>query len=483
MTAILLRNGRVLDPSQGLDGVQDVLLVNGAVGAIGRDLSAEPGTAVHDLAGLTVSPGWFDAHLHLYGHLGMQNADCVGVSAGATAVLDAGGSGPLTFEEFDSLVDGVNATDVYCYVAMLPWGLHYGVGQRGDVRDLKTFPVAEFVEQAKLHRDRIVGYKALGFGGWGVGPVQIAKGVARTADLPLYLHVGDFMVPPPEITTPRLFDYLESGDIATHCYTSSYGGYLDDEGRVYPTALAAKRRGVLFDVAMGGYNFAFDVAEKGIAQGLLPDILSSDIQNNNVTGPTFSLAHVMSIFLALGFSLSEVVAMVTIKPARALGLADRIGSLAPGRPADVTVFEVEQGDFSFHDCENQKRPGTQRIRPVMTFKHGRHVACDVAGGQRPENWRIKPALSEAPAGAASLTPEQRELLRALRPRLDAVAWDGSAITNLFRSTQAEVGLPLKPAIEAITTSLLEVPWPIQVGWLIGKFAREFVLRRFDQVAA
>src|SRR2546430_868367 len=83
------------------------------------------------------------------------------------------------------------------------------------------------------------GFKALGFGDFGPGPIQVAKGVAQTAGLPLYLHIGDFMIPPREVTTPRLFDLLEAGDIATHCYTTSYGGYLDAEGRVYPQALDA----------------------------------------------------------------------------------------------------------------------------------------------------------------------------------------------------------------------------------------------------
>ncbi|SRR5579884_308860 len=483
MSNLLLRNARVLDPGRGVDGLLDVSIVDGKIAAVEKDLPATPDTEVLDLSGLVVSPGWFDAHLHLYGGLGMRRPDCVGVAAGVTAVLDAGGSGPLTFREFDALVPEDQHTDVFCYVMMLPYGLHFSNGQRGNIKELTALPLADFAELAAARRDRIVGFKALGFGDYGPGPIQVAKGVAKTAGLPLYLHIGDFMVPPREVTTPYLFDLLEAGDIATHCFTSSFGGYLDAEGRVYRQALDAVRRGVVIDVAMGSFNFAFDVAEKGLAQGLIPDLLTSDIQNNNVTGPTYSLANVMSIFLALGFSLPEVIQRVTANPARALGLADRIGSLAPGRAADVTVFAVDEGDWSFADCEGQTRQGRQRLRPVMTFKNGRRFDCDLDAAQQEENWRLRPALDAPPPLTADFDAAQRAYLRRLRQRLDDAAWEGPVLTELCQQVQQEVGLPLRDALRAVCGSLLDPPFSVQAGWLLKRFEREFVLRRLDAVAA
>jgi dihydroorotase len=482
MAHLLLRNARVLDPGRGVDAVLDVSIVDGKIAALETELPAGPDTEVLDLSGLVVSPGWFDAHLHLYGGLGMRRADSVGVSAGVTAVLDAGGSGPLTFGEFDALVPEDQHTDVFCYVMMLPYGLHFSNGQRGNIQELTALPLADFVELAAARRDRIVGFKALGFGDFGPGPIQVAKGVAQTAGLPLYLHIGDFMVPPRQVTTPYLFDLLEPGDIATHCFTSSFGGYLDIDGRVYPQALDAVRRGVLIDVAMGSFNFAFDVAEKGLAQGLVPDLLTSDIQNNNVTGPTYSLSNVMSIFLALGFSLPEVIQRVTANPARALGLADRLGSLEPGRAADVTVFAVDEGDWSFADCEGQTRHGSQRLRPVLTFKNGRRFECDPDVAQQEENWRLKPALEAVPAAASAFGPAQRAYLGRLRQRLDDVAWEGPVLTDLCHEVRQEVGLPLRDALRSVCWSLLDPPFSVQAGWLMKRFEREFVLRRLEAVA-
>jgi dihydroorotase len=482
MTKLLLRNARVLDPGRGVDGQLDVAIADGKIAAIAKEHAVEPDTEVLELSGLVVSPGWFDAHMHLYGGLGMRTPDCVGVYAGVTAVLDAGGSGPLTFREFDAVVPEAQHTDVYCYVMMLPYGLHFSNGQRGNLHELTALPLADFTELAAARRDRIVGFKALGFGDFGPGPVQVAKGVAQTAGLPLYLHIGDFMVPPREVTTPRLFDFLEAGDIATHCYTSSYGGYLDAEGRVYPQALAAVRRGVLIDVAMGSFNFAFDVAEKGMAQGLLPDLLTSDIQNNNITGPTYSLANVMSMFLALGFTLPEVVQRVTANPARALGLADRLGSLEVGRDADVTVFAVDEGDWSFADCEGQSRAGRQRLRPVMTFKRGRRFDCDPAVAQQEANWRIVPAIETVPAATAEFDAAQRAFLGRLRQRLVDAPWEGEVLTRVWQEVREEVGVPLRDAARAVVTSLLDPPFSVQVGWLLKKFERGFVLRRLDAIA-
>src|SRR5581483_10613744 len=141
---------------------------------------------------------------------------------------------------------------------------------------------------------------------------------------------------------------------------------------------AAEQRGVLFDLGFGNYGFSWEVAEKACAQGLLPHTISSDLQQFNVLGPVGSLAQVMSVCLRLGLSLPEVIARVTDAPARALGLTDRAGSLRAGAPADITVFRLETGRFELGDCFMQKREADRRILPVMAFKAGRRIDCDLA---------------------------------------------------------------------------------------------------------
>ena len=62
---LLLRGGRVLDPSQDLDGVREVLLVDGVVAALAEQVAAPEDARIVDCTGLLVTPGLIDVHVHL----------------------------------------------------------------------------------------------------------------------------------------------------------------------------------------------------------------------------------------------------------------------------------------------------------------------------------------------------------------------------------------------------------------------------------
>ena len=62
---LLLRGGRVVDPSQGLDATRDLLLADGKVARLGQGLDAPEGARLIDCAGLVVTPGLIDVHVHL----------------------------------------------------------------------------------------------------------------------------------------------------------------------------------------------------------------------------------------------------------------------------------------------------------------------------------------------------------------------------------------------------------------------------------
>src|SRR5947207_2628862 len=166
------------------------------------------------------------------------------------------------------------------------------------------------------------------------GTLYLAKGIAEELGLPLYQHIGEFT---PEPSTPSMTEHVfriaEAGEIITHIYHNNPGRLIDDQGKVLPVVRDAERRGVLFDISFGGLNFSWKVAEKCFEQGLVPHLISSDLQQYNVVSPCLSLANVMSIFLRLGMSLKDVIERVTSKPAEALGLAHRAGSLRVGQNA------------------------------------------------------------------------------------------------------------------------------------------------------
>jgi dihydroorotase len=82
----------------------------------------------------------------------------------------------------------------------------------------------------------------------------------------------------------------------------------------------------------------------------------------------------MSKFLALGMPLVEVVRAATTTAARVVGLDDEVGTLGVGRRADVALFALDEGSFSFGDLYGNTRTGSQDLRHVATLISGRDVA-------------------------------------------------------------------------------------------------------------
>jgi len=174
----------------------------------------------------------------------------------------------------------------------------------------------------------------------------------------------------------KILDVLRPGDVLTHCFSGApnidgEGTNIVQDGKLLPAALEAKRRGVVFDIGHGGGSFDYNIAEAAIAQGLLPDTISSDVHvfSGNTPGMPY-LPWVMSKFLGMGFSLSEVVSMATQVPARVIARVPKHGTLQIGAPADLSVFELVEGAVEFVDTRNNKRKGNMVLRPSGTIVAG-----------------------------------------------------------------------------------------------------------------
>jgi len=111
----------------------------------------------------------------------------------------------------------------------------------------------------------------------------------------------------------------------------------------------AADRGVWFDTAHGRMNFSFDVGKRVIEQGVLPHCISTDLTVPGRVMTVHSMTEMMTRFLGLGFTLPQVVTMCTANPAKAAGVADRLGSLAMGRQADISVLDIRPGDWMVYD--------------------------------------------------------------------------------------------------------------------------------------
>src|SRR6185503_1457997 len=94
------RGGRVIDPANGIDGRMDVAVTGGKIVAVKADIPASQGRKVIDASGLYVVPGLVDLHAHVFGYEGSLAPDASALRAGTTTIVDAGGSGWRTFDEF-----------------------------------------------------------------------------------------------------------------------------------------------------------------------------------------------------------------------------------------------------------------------------------------------------------------------------------------------------------------------------------------------
>jgi dihydroorotase len=247
----------------------------------------------------------------------------------------------------------------------------------GELDDLRYASVPKAVDTLERNRDVLLGVKvrltrhSIVSEAAGLRPLHLARDAADTLGLPIMVHPQNAWCE----TLDDILAMMREGDILTHCFHGNECGVLDADGRVRPSVRAAVERGVVFDVGHGAGSFQWKVAERALAQGLLPQTISSDLHVYNVDGPVYDLATTVSKFLHLGLSLEEAMRRVTATPAAVIGMANEIGTLRPGAWGDAVVLDLQPGVFDLRDSSGESRPGTARLEPVAVVRAGRRVAA------------------------------------------------------------------------------------------------------------
>ena len=380
MYDLVIRNGIVLDPGQGIQAAKDVAVTGGRIAAV-----LEPGAeavAKHtlDVRGLYVVPGLIDLHVHVFSgvtHYGID-VDPTCLARGVTTVLDAGSAGALTFPGFRKFVIDVSRTRLYALLNISALGLVSGsetVPPLGELEDLRYVDVGTAVKMIEKHRDRILGVKVrlsdfLAADGKNEIPALLrAREAAEAVRLPLMVHS-----PLSSIPTERILDQLRPGDILTHCvHGHGAGGIMDDDMKVLPAVRKKVEQGLHLDVGHGRGSFTFQVARAALEQGVVPGSISSDLHTYNLQGPVFDLVTTMDKFLHLGMELYEVVRRVTSTPAKVLGMPEEIGTLKPGAFADIVVLEMQEGEFPLTDTFGLTETGHYHLEPRYIFGGGQQV--------------------------------------------------------------------------------------------------------------
>jgi dihydroorotase len=376
---LLIKGGDVLDPSQSLRGKRDIGIRYGLIEAVEADIPTERALRVLDASGKLVTPGLIDLHCHVfpYGSAIGIPADELVAHQCTTTCVSAGDAGANNFAAFRRYVVAQTRTRLYAFVHIANIGLAgFPVPELYNINYARVDEAARAVAE---NADLVLGIKVRMsenvIAKNGTEPLQRAVAACQKAGTgtKVMCHIGG--VETSELMS-QILDLLRPGDILTHAYTGApnIGGAFTNivqDGRLLPAALAAKQRGVVFDVGHGGGSFDYTVAEPAIAQGCPPDTISSDIHvfSGNTPGMPY-LTWVMSKFMGLGFTLEQVVAMATVNPAKVINRMPKLGTLQVGAPGDVAIMELVEGEVSFVDTRNNTRTGRAYLKPVQTVTAG-----------------------------------------------------------------------------------------------------------------
>lgn len=376
---LLLRNANVLDPSQGLAGKRDIGMRYGLIEAIEPSISSDRAHRVMDAGGKLVTPGLIDLHCHTYpfgSAIGIPADELVAYQC-STTVVSAGDAGANNFAGWRRFIAPASRTRQYAFVHVALAGLAgFPVPELYNIDYAQPEAAARVVAE---NADMVLGVKVRMsenvIARHGLEPLKRAIKACELSGVPsrVMCHIGGVS---DRALMSQILDLFRPGDVLTHCFSGAPnvagdGTNIVQDGKLLPAALAAKKRGVIFDIGHGGGSFDYTIAEAAIAQGCLPDTISSDVHvfSGNTPGMPY-LPWVMSKMIGLGFSLAEVVAMTTSAPARVIGRLPKHGTLQVGAPADLSLLELVEGAVEFVDTRNNKRTGRVHLKPAGTIVAG-----------------------------------------------------------------------------------------------------------------
>ena len=367
---LLIRGGRVIDPKNNLDAVRDVAIAGGKIARVAPSIPAADAKRVIDAAGLIVTPGLVDIHVHLYpgkpgkgaySDLGVP-PDAFSFRAGVTTMVDAGTAGWRNFADFRERVIDHAKTRVLAFVNI--YGPGMGDWKENDPAEMQPERAAEVARQ---NPGIVVGFKTAHYSGPGWPSVDAAVKAGELVHMPVMVDFGTLDDPQRNLKG-LLAERLRPGDIYTHCYSGHRQELLAD-GSVNPAMVEGRKRGVLFDLGHGGGSFYWNIAVPATRAGFWPDTISTDLHTGSMNAGMKDFTETMSKILNLGAPLERVIAMSTAEAAHAIH-HDEVGHLTPGAVADITLLRVEEGRFGFLDSEGARMDGTRRIVAEVTIKDG-----------------------------------------------------------------------------------------------------------------
>jgi dihydroorotase len=359
----------------------DVAIAGGKIAAVAANIPANRARQVFDAGGKLVTPGLINVHAHLYRYVYpiSVDPDAVGLPAGVTTLVDAGSAGASTFPGLRKFIMEPAPTRIYAMLNISQ------VGNFGNELYLSpTFQpinVKAAINTIINNKDKIVAIKVRINGDHAelMHDLECVKRACMVRDetgVPIVMHWS---------TDRELLNLLKRGDIMTHTFTiptprvdNLFGGPTQAD-KVLPQILELKDRGIYTEGQMVNSHHMFDVSEKAFAQGWIPDLLGTDMGAVGKDMPNgILLPWEMTQYLYLGLTVEQVIEKVTLTPTKVFKFAEQVGTLTTGAPADVTVIDLQQGQFQLFDQKGQTRTAKQRFVPVAAVHGGTLTKIDPA---------------------------------------------------------------------------------------------------------
>jgi len=375
---LILKGGRVIDPANKIDRVADVGIRDGKIAKVHALIDRSDGKRVVDVSEFIVTPGLIDIHVHAYtGRLNQGegfftaslNADAHFLNSGVTTCVDTGTAGADEIAHFRESVIEKATTRILAYVNISKPGMG------APEQTISNFDVDAAGGAASEHADVVVGIKTAHY--WTSHPfdddhpawesVERAVDAGEACDMPVMV---DFWPRPPERSySDLLLNKLRPGDIHTHVFARQFP-VIDAEGNVEPYMHEARERGIWFDLGHGAASFWYRNGARAIAQGFIPNSISTDLHMGNIRGPVISMLDTMTKCIGMGISLPEVIYRSTVTPAKAIHRPE-LGTLSIGAEADVAVLEYKRGEFSLQDCGYTRMDVDGKLDCVLTMRGGK----------------------------------------------------------------------------------------------------------------
>lgn len=367
----IVKNGRVIDPAQGVDGVGTIAVRNRRMAAVlqGAEVVAE---CEFDAQGCLVVPGLIDFHTHYYHRATATglNPDIAFLAEGVTTAVDQGSAGISGIRNHLDC-SSRNAVKSRFFLHVSPYAL-INAAHAPEPYLPEKWDREEFRAALEYGRGRIIGLKMRATRDVvrETGARAFYESVKLAEDLGTRLTVH---IPDPPLLQSEIAKALRAGDVMSHIFHGR-GNTIYENGKIAPEIYEARARGVWMDVAHGGSNLSLGTAARAVAGGFLPDSISTDqIRQNYLHPSVYNLPYVMSQFLAMGMSVADIIRCVTATPAIMAGMAGEVGTLAPGAAADIAILKLSDIPTVFQDSGGETLEGEQLFVPQATFLDGELV--------------------------------------------------------------------------------------------------------------